>query len=265
LPDACQRISRRGQGRLARGQVQHHPVEGRDDWDTGPAAVGHQSVDLLVGAPRVVVEEHQPAGPAPFGQPGRVLHRGVAEETQPGHLNRGVLGIVDKQVSPGSQGDGCLVVDADALRAGSQRQRAVVGQESQDRCAVADPVPEGPPALVRDLQGQHRESLEFVVSRLERAERPAAPEFLGPDREVRRCDGLGQHLFRVGVLSRQVDIDPVAFLHAPPEERHAVGVVPVQVTEQHGTLEGSAAQRRRQLLQAGSGIEHQGWRFIAVC
>jgi len=43
-----------------------------------------------------------------------------------------------------------------------------------------------------------------------------------------------------------------------------MGMVPVQVTEQHRTLERCAAQRKRQLLQTGSGIEHQGRRLVAV-
>ena len=65
-------------------------------------------------------------------------------------------------------------------------------------------------------------------------------------------------------MPRQVDVHPVAFLCAPAEERHAMGMVPVQVTEQHRTLERCAAQRERQLLQTGSGIEHQGRRLVAV-
>src|SRR5215469_17841165 len=104
-----------------------------------------------------------------------------------------------------------------------------------------------------------------MVSRLDRAECPAASEFLGPDREVRRCDGPGQHVFRIGALPRQVDVDPVAFLRAATEERHAMGMVPVQVTEQYRTPERCAAQRKRQLLQTRSGIEYQGRRLVAVC
>ena len=65
-------------------------------------------------------------------------------------------------------------------------------------------------------------------------------------------------------MPRQVDIHPVAILRATTEERHAMGVVPVQVTEQHRTPERCAAQRKRQLLQTGSGIEHQGRRLVAV-
>jgi hypothetical protein len=103
-----------------------------------------------------------------------------------------------------------------------------------------------------------------MVSRLDRAERPAAAEFLGPDGEVRRRNGPGQYVFRVGVLPRQVDVHPVAMLRATAEERHAMRVVPVQVTEQHRTLKRCAAQRKRQLLQAGSGVEHQGRRLVAV-
>jgi hypothetical protein len=41
-------------------------------------------------------------------------------------------------------------------------------------------------------------------------------------------------------------------------------VVPVQVTEQHRASKGLAVQQRAQSLQAGAGVEHQGWRLSRV-
>ena len=99
-----------------------------------------------------------------------------------------MLGIVHEQVGAVGQGEGCVVVNAGAVRAGAEGDRAVIGEVGQRGGIVADPVSERAAALVRDLPRVHREALELIVPGLDGVEGPAVAELLGPDREVRRRD-----------------------------------------------------------------------------
>jgi hypothetical protein len=160
----------------------------REDADRCRRVLRDEGVNLGIGTPRVVVKERELPGVDALRQRDPVLNRRMAEECQPRQLGRGVLGIVHEQVGALAQRDGCLVKDAGAVRAGTERNRAVIRKVSQRAGTVAEAVTERAAAFVRDLQCVHRETLEFIVPGLNGVEGPAVAELLRQDREMRRRD-----------------------------------------------------------------------------
>ena len=61
----------------------------------GREARGEQ-VQVLVGAVRLVVGQHDPAGPGPAAQTDRVLRRRVSQQGLGGHLGRKPERVVDQ-------------------------------------------------------------------------------------------------------------------------------------------------------------------------
>src|SRR5580692_7276140 len=145
-------------------QVEYLLLRGHDDGDRRRGEPLGQLVERVVGSVRTVVEQHDLPGPGAFGQRDRVVGGGVPERRLGRHLLRQQLRVVHHYVGPRSQFDGGRVVLAPAVRARTQRGRAVIGDVGRHRMPVTDPVPERPAALVRDLARLHGEpaGLEFT-------------------------------------------------------------------------------------------------------
>ena len=65
---------------------------------------------------------------------------------------------MDEEIDVAGQIEGALVVLAEAVGAGSEGRRAVVGDVGQGRMAVADPEAHRVPTLVGHVQGRHAEA-----------------------------------------------------------------------------------------------------------
>ncbi len=117
-------------------------------------------------------------------------------------------------------------------------------------------VAEGAATLVRDLAGQHVEGLDPVLALGQPVERPAGTQLGGDDREVRRREAALQHRLGGVPLLRQVELDPGGVAPAE-EERDAVRVVPVEVSEQDRAGERLATQQRGHRRDAGAGVEEE--------
>src|SRR5438067_4851802 len=190
-----------------RSQGKNGALGGRVDGD-GPAPEAvDDGVELVVGAWRVVVEEQDTASARLAGQSDGIVDGRVAHERAGRELGGRVLGVVDQEVNTFGQRDGGLVIGTEALGPGAVRDRAVVGEVGERRGAVADAVPKGAAALVRDLAGQHTEALDLVVALLHVAEAPAVAQLPGPDREVGWREGPPEQLFGVLTLLGQEQLD----------------------------------------------------------
>src|SRR5215469_15783323 len=126
---------------------------------------------------------------------------------------------------------------ADASWTAPERERMVVRKVGNRAGGIAHAEAERATALVRDVPGEHRETLEFVLTFLDRAESPALAERARLDREVRRGERAGEYALGVGTLAWHHDVHLVARPSARGEERQAVGVVPVQVTQHDRAVE----------------------------
>ena len=101
-----------------------------------------------------VMEERDLASPGPASQPDGVIRGGVSEGSLGGHLLGEEVGIVDQHIDVARQFEHRRVVLAPALGTRSHLRRAVVGDVGNGGVAVADPVPDRPPALVGDVAGR---------------------------------------------------------------------------------------------------------------
>ena len=168
------------------------PLGGDGDPRIGPEA-GRELIERVVGPVRLVVGQQDPPGTGPAAQAHRVVRRRVAERGLGGNLVRPQERVVDQHVHARGQGECAGMVLTPPLGARPQRGGAVIGNVGDRRMPVADPVPEGPAALVRDLPRLHREALGLEHARRQRAERPFAPQAAWRYREVRRGHPPGQH------------------------------------------------------------------------
>ena len=124
--------------------------------------------------------------------------------------------------------------------------------------SIRDPVSEGAPTLVGNLQRKDVKALDAVAAGREMLEPPRTPHLARPDWEMRwrhraREDLLGvtarllryvQGGARVGVVHRRA-------------ERQAVGVIPVEMGQQHAAGEGLAVQCGGQPAQTRARIEDE--------
>src|SRR5215469_8679888 len=99
---------------------------------------------------------------------------------------------------------------AETSRTRPERQRIVVGEVRDRSGTVAHPVTERSAALVGDIPGDNRETLDRVLALLDRAECPARAEDSRLDREVRRRERPREHALGVGTLAGHQDLHPVA-------------------------------------------------------
>ena len=74
-----------------------------DHLDLATGVGDDQGVDLVVGAPRVVVEQHQGPGAGGVRQSYPILDGRVAEEVAVTELGGGVLSVVDEYVGVAGQ------------------------------------------------------------------------------------------------------------------------------------------------------------------
>ncbi len=133
----------------------------------------------------------------------------------------------------------------------------MIGQVGDRPAAVGGPESEGAPALVRDLRRQYREPLDRVLARFDRPEPPSGAKLTGPDREVRRREGPRQHgLGGVGLAGYQHP-DPMPGPRTGGEERHAMSVIPVQMTQEQRAAERHRPERRVQIDQSGARVQDQ--------
>src|SRR5580658_10215736 len=90
-------------------------LRGSADLDRGPGEGGHDGVDLVVGAGRVVVVQEHPADAGRLPETDGVAAGGVAPAGLLGQLGVGVLGVVDQDVATRGERERGLVVLTQAL------------------------------------------------------------------------------------------------------------------------------------------------------
>jgi hypothetical protein len=223
-------------------------------------------VEFIVGAVRLMVEQHDLAGAGQAAKLDRVLGGGVAERGLSGHLLGQQLGVVDEHVGPGRELEGAGVVLTPAVGTRPQGGRAVIGDVGDDRPAVADPVTEGPAALVRDLPRLDGEAAGLQPAGRDGLEAPAAAQLAGGDREVRRRHHPAEHLLGAGavLLVRHQQGDPSVVMVSAAEERQTLDVVPVHVGEEDGPGKRVAVQQSGDSANARPGVEDERRRRIVI-
>src|SRR5580692_10717025 len=251
-PSELKDLALRGHDHFGQGGTARHLAVDRGD----PA--GHL-VERGVGAAGLVMGQHDPPRPGPPAEPDRVVDRRVAEEGLGGDLVGEQERVVQQHVGAARELERGGVILAPPLWSRPERRGAVVGQVRDHARPVADPVTERRAALVRYRPRLDREALGLQLPGRDGAEGPRAAQLARPDREVRRRHALGQRLLRAGavVLLGQQQADPRSLAVAAGEERQPVHVIPVQVSEQDRAIERLAAEQRRDLPQAGAGVEDQ--------
>ncbi len=130
-----------------------------------PSQPPREPVERVVAAVVAMVEELHRARPGAAGELDRVVRDRVAEVGLGGQLGGKQLGVVQERVGIARELERGGVVGAEAVLAGAERRRAVVGHVGERRVAVADPVAERAPALVRDLAREHGEALDLRARR----------------------------------------------------------------------------------------------------
>ena len=232
--------------------------------DRAPGVGGHHGVDLVVGAGRVVVVQHDPPGPGALGQAHGVPARGVPEAGPPLQLLVEVLGVVHEQVAASGQSERRLVVLPQPVGAGAEGGGTVVREIGDRGAGVGDAEAEGASPLVRDLQGEDGEALDGARrARLEPREPPRPAQLGRRDREVRRGHDAAQDLLGV-TLRRHVEVGAGVGTIGAGEEGQALGVVPVEVPEEDRAREGPAAEERGDPADARARVEHQAGRIAVV-
>ena len=128
----------------------------------------------------------------------------------------------------------------------------MIGEVGHGRAAVGDPIAVGGTSLVGDLLGGDRKSLQFVLARLERRERPRAEQALGPDREGgwRHHAGQDGHCFGPVRLLGEVEITTRLLAVDRLAEWEALDVVPVEMGEEQAAVEGRTGQCRGEAPEA---------------
>jgi hypothetical protein len=134
----------------------------------------------------MVMEQHHLPGPGALSQGHHIVGSGMAERRHGRDFLRQQLGIVDQHVRSRGQLNGGGVVLAPPVWSWPHRGGAVVGDVGDYRSPVADPVPERPAPLVRDLASLDFEPAFLELARSQGAEFPVAAKLAGADREVRR-------------------------------------------------------------------------------
>src|SRR5580658_10759587 len=129
----------------------------------GYARIGGETrchmVESVVGPVWLVVGEQDAPGAGASGQADGVVRGGMAERRQRGHLIRVQERVVDEEIHSGGQAERGGVVLAPPFGAGTERGGTMIGDVGERGVPVADPVPEGAAALMRDFARLHGEAL----------------------------------------------------------------------------------------------------------
>ena len=174
---------------------------------------------------------------APARRPSSTAYSAAACPKRPSDASssRVQLCVVDQQVGPPCKLKRSRVVLAAAAWPRAQGGGTMVGHVGERRASVADPVAEGPPTLVGDLPGEHRESLALRRARAASSRSATSPAAgLAPSGSAAETSpGRAPPRRRLRPPARAAAASTRASLAvAGGEERQALDVVPVQVGEQ---------------------------------
>jgi tetratricopeptide (TPR) repeat protein len=221
--------------------------------DAGAAQLGHLGVVVR----RVVVEEHDSSDTARSAEGDRVIGGGVAPRAAEGELGGGVLGVVHEHVDALGELDRGRVQRAEAVVAGPEVGRRMVGEVGHRGVPVAHAQAHGAPTLVGHFARGDGEPLHLHGDLVVGAEGPVAAQLGGADREERWRHHPIEQVFGRDALLRNQQLHPRAGPIAGGEKRQAHDVVPVKVADEQGAEEGVATHHLAEPTQPGARVEHQ--------
>ena len=168
-----------------RGQLEAHALGGHVDDGQAVAETGGEIIQPRVGAVRAMVEEHHAACSGAPPELDGVVGDGVTEAPFDGKLLRAAAG---SRVRARRRCGRARAQPRGTRRShrspASESGGAVVGHVGERGVPVADPVAEGPPALVGDLAGEHRRTPRAGSPGSMVANVHVAAQLAGLDREV---------------------------------------------------------------------------------